>query len=447
MRLFALAALVAGTVSAGCVIGACSSSDGADGGAAPDGAEGGPSGDASAAETSVDPGLDGGRDAARKDGDTETDGAIPDDGGTIDGGDPPSVQLIGRFENDGTGDNVAFPGSKIVARFKGSDAVFKLSQTDGFSVGHSWFNVIVDGVLQPNKLEVMGASVDYPVATNLDPMLAHTVVIEKRTEPNLGVVRFEGATFPNGGVLLGPPVRPARRIEFLSDSTIDGFGIEGTRVNAAAANYCGAAIPATNYGALPQLNNARKSVAHLTAAALSAEDFLIAYSGKGVASNQPGDNSALFPTLYDRALPDRAGSAWGFAWQPDAVVISLGGVDFDGATVVNGFGVEPAGFSAAYGALVDKVRAKYPGAWIFLTVWSQIKDQSDPKIRTPMRTALQTNVIGARAGDGKLAYFEFPEAAGGDMGDETGCQYHGNEAHHANMAVLLTAENKAKLGW
>ena len=27
------------------------------------------------------------------------------------------------------------------------------------------------------------------------------------------------------------------------------------------------------------------------------------------------------------------------------------------------------------------------------------------------------------------------------------CQYHGTEAHHANMAALLTTEIKNKLGW
>jgi Carbohydrate esterase 2 N-terminal len=449
MRFSVFAAIVAATVSTACVIAACSS-DPADGGGGTDpdaaGAEGGPNVDGSNDDGAT--GQDAGRDAAKKDGDTETDGAIPDDGGKLDGGDPPSVQLIGRFENDGVGDKFAFPGSKVVVRFKGSDAVMKLTQTDGFSVGHTWFNVAVDGVAQ-TKLEVSGASVDYPVATNLDPMLAHTVEIEKRTEPTLGVVRLESVTFPNGGVLLGPPVRPSRRIEFLSDSTIDGFGIEGSRlITAPAALYCGdPASPATNYGALPQFNNARKSMAGVTAASLSAEQYLIAYSGKGLTKNNDPGDTLLFSMLYDRALPDRAASAWGFGWIPDAVVVSLGGVDFDDAPVVGGFGMEPAGFTAAYGALVDKIRLKYPAAWIFLTVWSQIKDQADPKIRTPMRTVLQ-NVIAARA-DAKISFFQFPEAVGGDGAgsDETGCEYHGTEAHHAAMAALLVTELKAKLGW
>jgi hypothetical protein len=451
MRYFVFAALV-GAAAAAAGLGACSSDSGDDGttgteagveaassGEAGEGRDGGPLAADAATDTRIP------YDAARRDGDTDTDGAIPDDGGIIVGGDPPAVQLVGRFEKDAVGDNCAFPGSKIVVRFKGSDASIQLTQTDGFTTGHSWFNVIVDGVLQP-KIQVNGSGVTYAVATDLDPNLAHTVELEKRTEGNLGTVRFEGATFPNGGMLLGPPLRPSRRIEFLSDSTIDGFGIEGDRRGSPPlpmlpANYCGDPAVAPDYGAPPQYNNVRKSMSWVTASALDAEPYFIAYSGKGLTKNGDPADTLLFPTLYDRALPDSDTSVWGFAWKPDAVVISLGGVDFDGLVA------EPAGFSASYGGLVDKIRSHYPSAWIFLTVWSQIKDDTIPT-RTAMHNSLQ-GIIDARAADTKLAYFQFPEAMAGDGpdGDETGCEYHGNEAHHAAMSSLLAAAIKAKLNW
>ncbi|HSO41197.1 MAG TPA: hypothetical protein VLT33_52080, partial [Labilithrix sp.] len=356
----------------------------------------------------------------------------------IDGGDPPGVQLIGRFEADGANFSVAYPGSKLIARFSGTDATVKLTQTDGSSTGHSWFNVIVDGVPQA-KLEVNGTSVDYPVAVNLAAG-AHVVELEKRTESIFGVVRYEGFTFPNGGVLLGPPARKARRIEFLSDSTIDGYGVEGN-LNPAAVNYCGPGTPANNYGAPAGFSNARKSMPVLTATALGAETFLVAYSGKGLTVTSDPMDALTFPLLYERTLPDVAGSAYGFGLQADAVVVSLGGVDLDGLSVA------PGGFATAYGGLVDKVRLHYPGAWIFLTVWAQIKDNG-PTTRTAMKNALQS-VIDARAADTKLSIFQFPESSGGTFGglDESGCQFHANEGLHASMATLLTAEIKAKLGW
>lgn len=435
MRFFVLAALAAATVFTAVVVGACSSDPASDANPDAAGSEGGPGGGGSSSgDGAQDAGKDGARDGAKLDGDTETDGAIPDDGGVIVGGDPPSVQLIGRFEKDAVGDNFAFPGSKIVARFNGEGAVVKLRQTDGFSGGPTWFNVVVDGVLQPKLMVPAGAAASYTVAQF--PMAGpHTVELEKRTEGNLGVVRYEGFTFPNGGALLGPPARPARRIEFLADSTIDGFGVEGS-IDVNAGNYCGAAV-APDYGAPPQFSNARKSMAALTAAALGADEHLIAYSGKGLTKNgDPGD-TLLFQMLYDRALPDSEGSVYGFAWKPDAVVISLGGVDFDGLVTA------PAGFAAGYGSLVDKARLHYPNAWIFLTVWSQIKDDNIPT-RTAMKNSLQ-GIVNARGGDAKLSVFLFPKANGG--ADETGCQQHGNEAHHAAMAGLLTTELKNKLGW
>lgn len=438
MRFFALAALSGATLAA-CLIVACSS-DSADGGGTTDPRESGATADGpNGGETSVDPPVDGGRDAAKKDGDTDTDGAVPDDGGKIDGGDPPSVQLIGRFEAAGADFKFAFPGSKLIARFNGTDATVKLSQAAGNSVGDSWFNVIVDGVAQAN-LQVTGAGVVYPVAVNLAPG-AHVVELEKRTESIFGVVTYEGFTFPNGGVLLGPPARKARRIEFLSDSTIDGYGIDGD-LNPVALNYCGVNTPENNYGAPAKFSNARKSMATVAATTLNAETFLLGYSGKGLKKNNDPADTLTFPLFYERALPDVAGSAYGFGLQADAVVISLGGVDLDKLSIA------PGGFAPAYGDLVDKVRLHYPGAWIFLTVWAQIKDNGGENTRTALTNALQV-VVAARAADTKLSLFQLPESNGGNFGgaDESACQFHGNAGLHAAMAALLTAEIKAKLGW
>ncbi|HEY8074993.1 MAG TPA: GDSL-type esterase/lipase family protein, partial [Labilithrix sp.] len=163
---------------------------------------------------------------------------------------------------------------------------------------------------------------------------------------------------------------------------------------------------------------------------------LLAYSGKGIAKNEDGSTTDVFGDLYARTLPDSS-LAWSFAsFTPDVVVISLGGADL-GDTIVL-----PAGFNSAYGALVDTIRGHYPAAHIFCTVWSQIKSYNNA--RQTMSAALQS-VISARASDTKLYYFEFPEA--NHDTDETGCEYHANEAHHQAMATLLAAQIKTKTGW
>lgn len=429
MRLFVLGLVLAASVSTGLAVGACSSVE-SGAGVAPDGsplADGGPeSQDGARGGGDGSNGANAGADGAA------SDGAFLPDGAMVEAG-APAVQLIGRFTaSDGVGPSFAFPGSRLVARFNGTAATVKLSQTDPFiGAAHSYFNVIIDGVVQA-PIEVAGTGQSYPIAQGL-PAGVHTVEIEKRTEPNIGVVRYEGFTFPGGGALLGPPARPARRIELLSDSTIDGFGIEGTRVNAAAANYCGNGL------APPQFNNVRKSMSAVSAATLGAEYFMIAYSGKGITKNEFAGDTLYYPTLYERTLPDDATSVWNRAsWIPDAVVISIGGADFDGRAT------EPPGFSAGYGGLVDKIRASYPNAYILMTVWSQIKDDN-VATRTAMTSSL-TAIKNARPADAKLSVYVFP-TANVDV-DETGCQFHGNVTHHQNMAAALVAKLKATIpGW
>jgi hypothetical protein len=51
----------------------------------------------------------------------------------------------------------------------------------------------------------------------------------------------------------------------------------------------------------------------------------------------------------------------------------------------------------------------------------------------------------ASARDAKVLVYAFPTAS---VLDETGCQYHGNVAHHAAMAAELVKKIKATIpGW
>jgi hypothetical protein len=425
-------------VSSALVVGACSRAETcANGG---NDAAGTPADPTRAGSTTADGAIDqtpdgGALDGSAPDADAATDGATPADGAAPDAG-LIEVQKIGRFTaSDGVGERFAFPGSRLVARFTGAtEAVIKLTQTDGFSGGPSWFNVVVDGTSKAPFSVAAGTS-SITVAQGLDPATAHTVEVEKRTEANLGVVRFEGFTFPNGGALIAPPARPTRRIEFLSESTIDGFGVEGSRLP--GGTCAGGQAP-------PEYNNARKSTAALTAASFGAEYFLTSYSGKGLTKNASAADALLYPTLYPRTLPDDPATTWSFAsWVPDAVVISLGGVDLNEQSTQ-----PPPGFTAAYGALLDTVRANYPQAYVFLTIWSQIKDYAsapnDVVTRTVMKTALQ-GILDGR-GDAKMSMYVFTQANVDT--DETGCQYHANEAHHAAMAAELVSAMKTKIaGW
>jgi hypothetical protein len=227
--------------------------------------------------------------------------------------------------------------------------------------------------------------------------------------------------------LLAPPPLPPHRIEFLSDSTIDGYGILGD-----TATTCPTGDP-------PQYNDSGSSFAFFTASASQAEMMLTAYSGKGLTLNEDPQDTEYFQDLYPHALPDSSPSPWDFTRAiADAVVISLGGVDMGGLSEA------PPGFQAAYDALVGTVRGHYPSAGIWLTVWSQVSDYP-VATRTAMTSALQA-IVDARsaAGDAAIFLYVFPEAT---AADGTGCEGHATVAHERAMAALMTTEIQTRLGW
>lgn len=334
----------------------------------------------------------------------------------------PGVRFIGRFDlTNANAPKTAWPGSRIIVRFEGTGVKATLTHANGLEGGNTWMNVVVDGTVKA-PIEVTGASQQITLASGL-PAGVHVVELQKRTEANVGTLTFEGFTFDAGGQLLPPPPRATRRIEFLTDSTMDGYGVDGD-VNTTCAN-----------GAPVGFNDARKGAAFLTAEALSAEHHLIAYSGKGLARNEDGTTTELFGAIFPRTLPETNTSAWTFAsFTPDVVVVSLGGSDFGTGNTA------PAGFQAAFGQLRTDIRAKYGAATkIVFVVWSQLKDFNG------VRQTVTAAIDAAIAGDANASRFSLPEAQ--FPGDETGCYFHANAAHHEAMSALLAAELKAKMAW
>ncbi|MBX3190002.1 MAG: hypothetical protein KF819_23455 [Labilithrix sp.] len=425
---FGLAVVVSLCTAFGLAACGASSDDPADGGTGEGGGGDGSTSDGPIGDGS--PADDASNDGASNDAsDAGTDADAGQDAG------PPAVQLIGRFDTtDPAMPATAWPGGRIVARFNGTSATLTLTQTfDGFSGGPSWFNVIVDGTPQaPFSIDAAGSPIDHVV----DGLAAgdHTIEFEKRTEAKNGTVKLVGLTFAGGTGLLPPPLRKNRRIEFIGESTIDGFGVEGT------AATCGASA------APHEFDNVRKSITHFTATSLAAEAHVLGYSGKGVAINSFALDLDVMPILFGRALPimmGGGGTPWTFAnWTPDVVVISLGGVDY-----LNGVSAAPANFRTKYGEFIANIRTQYGASThIFLTVWSQVKDLGgDFNQRTALTADLDALVTARQGvGDNKVYRYQFPVAA---MTDETGCLSHANEAHHQAMANLLVTEIKSKTGW
>jgi lysophospholipase L1-like esterase len=326
--------------------------------------------------------------------------------------DTPALRFVGRFDtSDPAGPRFAWSGSGILARFSGTSVGVRLA-------GAQQYTVLIDGALQP-KLTSTGA---------LDPLASglasgeHTVEVYRRTEANQGEAQFLGFDF-GAGQLLAPAAAPEHRIEIIGDSISAGYGDEGTLP-------CGFSADTENhyltYGAI-------------TARNVAADLVTIAWSGKGVVCNYGDDAAACtdpMPTYFDRILPERADSAWSFAsYQPQAVVINLGTNDF--STTVD---PSNADFEGAYAALLERVRAAYPDAFILCTVGPLLAGAD----LATARAAISGGVAAfAAAGGSNVRAWDMNVA----NADPPGCDYHPNLATHRAMADALTAELRAELGW
>jgi hypothetical protein len=343
---------------------------------------------------------------------------------------PPEVRFVGRWDTRLVGTpRAAYPGSRIVARFDGTEVSVTMGNTTGFAGGPSRYDVLVDDVLQPTQLVTQTGTRTYPLATGLAPGV-HKIELYKRTEGNLGVTTFMGFSF-GAGQLLAPPPPSAHKIEFVSDSTIDGYGVEGAGPNCPA-------------GTLEASHSARKGLAGLVTSDLSADAIMVSYSGKGLWQNSYRPDTETMGVLYPRTLPDDATSLWDFSrFVPDVVVVSLGGSDYDKVGAAD----DPAPlaqFTQKYDDLYGMIRTYAPNAHVFLTIYAQIKDvyPTNYFARTNLNNAID-QVIANHPGD-KVYKFAWTESV---PSQETGCQYHGGPALQRSMADAIVPVIKAKTGW
>jgi hypothetical protein len=338
----------------------------------------------------------------------------------------PAVRYVGRFvDTDPLGPRAAWPGARAIVRFDGTGLDATLALVNGFSGGPGYLDVIVDGIVQPNPIKVPQGTSNVTVANGL-PAGVHTVELVKRTEANHGVVQFRGFAFPNGGQLLAPPAAPPRRIEVMGNSTISGYGVDG-----AGPNCPGGTTSATF--------NARKSAGQVAATALGADLVLLAYGGKGVTKNLTNGDANTMPVLFDRTLPESAAFQWSFAkYVPDAFVMVVTNLDAETS--------EPT-LTNAYEAFAIKLRAAYPNAHIMFALSAAATDDYPVGLMTRTRLrAMTTTVVSRRAaaGDLNLSKYAMTEYVNGQL---TGCDYHPNEALHAQMGAELAGWLKAELGW
>jgi lysophospholipase L1-like esterase len=357
------------------------------------------------------------------------DGAAAD-GATVDGATEAGsvasslIHYLGRFDTrDPAGPRFAFPGSAIAVTFRGTGMQVSLSDS-----GTSYFTVVVDGGA-PTVVPTSGANQTYTLASKLTAG-QHTLVLTKRTESDVGVAQFLGFT-PQGGALVASPDPFSRRIEYVGDSISCGYGDLGVGPNCSFS-----------------ASTEDETVAYdaLAAAALNAEQTVVAYSGRGVYRNFDGSTTGLVPALFELTLPDDPTSTWGFATPaPDVVVINLGTNDF-------AMGDPGVAFEQAYEAFLRQIRQHYPHAYLVCTMSPMIDEPNRSTDEGYVQSAIQDLASG---GDARVSALETPGADGGPTWDfETqlasngyGCDSHPSAKTQKVMGQQLTTALKTLLGW
>ena len=339
----------------------------------------------------------------------------------------PGLRFSGRVDrSDAQGPRLVWGGTSLTARFTGTSLGVRLLDLGKLEEpAPNRFRFSVDGA-PFRDLYVGEGPLLYRLAEGL-PSGEHVLVLEKETEPAVGETQLLGLELDAGARLLPPPPPLQRRLEFIGDSGLTGFGIEG---KSALCSF--------------NAETERHSLtwAALTARALGAEASIVAYSGKGVAVNYNNDPTPTLPELYTRTLPLRDNTPWDFtAWVPDAVVIQLG---------ANDFWKEHPGeerFGGAYRSLVQSIRGHYPQAHIVCVLGSGVSDShpKDIQARTRVRESLLRLVEASRAaGDTRVHFAEVP-ANREDEG--LGCLWHPSRKTHQRTAEQMTPLLREWLGW
>ncbi|MBE0651360.1 MAG: endoglucanase [Bacteroidales bacterium] len=329
----------------------------------------------------------------------------------------PYIQYIGRFDFRNP-KKVAFdwPGVYIYAKFQGTSCALRLKDST------NEYSIIIDN--HAPKLLTTGKKDVYKVASGLSDSVAHTIMIQKRTEAFVGKGVFMGFILDKGDSLLPPGKRPVRRIEFIGNSMTCGYGVLGSS-------------PACHFS--KQTEDAGMSYAAMVARKLHADYHLVSYSGKGVVRNYGDKNKTSLhpmPSLYDRTCWCDSTLKWNFkSWVPQTVVINLG---------TNDFSTHPYPdkdvFQAAYNKLINRVRSLYPDVTIFCV--------SGPMIGNPCTDYINEVVKEQQKREGRVKDVFFIPVPRSDMNaNDWGCDSHPN-IHGADViSDVIVPAIKLRMNW
>ncbi len=334
-------------------------------------------------ETSREPGPGGGAGGAGAEnaGGEGGDLVVDTEERTFDADDD-GFQYIGRFDfSDPAAPQTSAPAATVAARFRGVGLTVHLEDP---RVRNS-FDVLIDDlpavVVRP-KID----TTEYPIDVELE-YGEHSVQIVKRTESSFGISTFLGLTVE--GQLLDAPEPAPYTIEVIGDSITAGAGVEANDENSSDCS---------NWG---ELNNARLSFGGVVGRMFGADTYITASSGIGLMRNYESDRVPTMADVYeDLFLEHEDSPEWDRSeFEPDAVLVALGTNDFSPGdttgTDTPREDMDPAAYTEAYIAFVERLMEYYPDAHIFAVSSNMLSDgwpEADDTFRTDQEDALAAAV-------------------------------------------------------
>jgi hypothetical protein len=329
------------------------------------------------------------------------------------------LQYTGRIDFSApSAPKLSWPASAIAGNFTGSSLAVEFDD----ELGKNYFNVFIDGEDgAPYVIEAGKGLKRYLVAQGLGPG-AHSFLITKRTEGEEGATIFRGLELADGAVLLPPPPRPARRIEFFGDSVTSGSGNEA---------------PMNGRDDLARDKNSYQTYASIAARQLGAEMHMTSQSGIGLMISW---FPFTMPDFYDQlSAVGNNDSRWDFSrWTPDVVVINL--FQNDSWLIGRDHRLQPEPDGAArvraYKTFVKRIRQLYPKARIVCTLGSM--DATRAGSPWPGYVQAAVDQIRREDRDERLdtLFFEY-----------TGYGQHPRVRQHQENAAKLAAFIRERMGW
>lgn len=273
------------------------------------------------------------------------------------------LRYCGRIDDEDPDAPVfTMPASFVRMAFSGSSYV-KAVVVNKRNYQDSWVGVLLDDSQDKKKIERDNEPVVITLAEGLEKGEEHLVTLFKRMD-NCHEYAFLGFLLEYGARVEKAPELPRKKMEFYGDSVTAGEVAE-------AVEHCGMPDPVHN----GEFSNAYFSYAWAAARMLHARVHLVAQGGIAL---QKGtgyfmDGAAGMEDCYDRVRfyqEEGERKSWDFnRYTPHVVVVSVGQNDAWPSDCMREdyYGQAAKEWRAHYKAWIEKLRSRYPKAWIILT--------------------------------------------------------------------------------